>query len=274
MDFFNKISSEVRTKFPEYTDKASKTFTLYKQAKRFGANAHITELPQDYLVLEQRFLALQKTHRQLVRLTKGFVSSANGLNMEQIQTQAISYTKQAGQQINRFIGTNAGSDPNSQNANAAQEDNKPKTYYHAVSRECLESSEKVDLEQPLGAGMFKFGCLEEKVGNAELVQDLRKQVYDARIMLDAAKTSHKNAKPERQAALAQDVEKAEDHYVTIVEKTMTQMRELLESPELLRSLSSLVAAQIQFHQKALEHLQDLAPELDEIQATQEALYKN
>ncbi|KAJ1678327.1 BAR domain-containing protein, partial [Spiromyces aspiralis] len=71
-----------------------------------------------------------------------------------------------------------------------------------------------------------------------------------------------------------EVERAEDHYVTIVEKTMTLMRELLESPELLKGLSSLVAAQIRFHQKALEHLNDLAPELDEIQATQEALYKH
>ncbi|KAJ1679917.1 hypothetical protein EV182_001058, partial [Spiromyces aspiralis] len=96
MDLFNKFSAEVKAKLPEYTTKAGKTFTLYKQARcpgllaalcaadrsatpnrqqateKFGSGAHVTELPQDYLALEKRYLALLRAHQQLVRIAKSY----------------------------------------------------------------------------------------------------------------------------------------------------------------------------------------------------------
>lgn len=45
-------------------------------------------------------------------------------------------------------------------------------------------------------------------------------------------------------------------------------------PEPFRNLADLVAAQLQYFKEAQELLSDLAPELDEIQVTQESLYRN
>ena len=45
-------------------------------------------------------------------------------------------------------------------------------------------------------------------------------------------------------------------------------------PEPFRNLADLVQAQLQYFKEAQELLFDLAPELDEIQVTQESLYRN
>jgi len=44
-------------------------------------------------------------------------------------------------------------------------------------------------------------------------------------------------------------------------------------PEPLRSLAELVTAQLTFYKEAHEILAELAPEIDEMQVTQEALYR-
>ncbi|RKP11623.1 hypothetical protein BJ684DRAFT_12674, partial [Piptocephalis cylindrospora] len=60
----------------------------------------------------------------------------------------------------------------------------------------------------------------------------------------------------------------------LVEEAMTLMKVVMEDPEPLRNLADLVAAQLAFHEQAHNLLRDLAPEIDEIQVTQEALYRN
>ncbi|CAJ0920034.1 4141_t:CDS:2, partial [Entrophospora sp. SA101] len=45
-----------------------------------------------------------------------------------------------------------------------------------------------------------------------------------------------------------------------------------KTPEPLLNLSDLVNAQLAFHKEAYEILRELAPEIDDIHVTQEALY--
>ncbi|KAJ1652111.1 BAR domain-containing protein, partial [Coemansia sp. RSA 1694] len=87
-------------------------------------------------------------------------------------------------------------------------------------------------------------------------------------------TAFKGAKPTHVDAARRDVETAEDHFVTVVEEAMRLMRAIVESPAPLRHLSDFVAAQLAFHQEAAALLADLAPEIEEIQVTQEALYRH
>jgi hypothetical protein len=47
------------------------------------------------------------------------------------------------------------------------------------------------------------------------------------------------------------------------------MKQVLDTPEPLRNLAELVAAQLEFHKKAYEILSDLAPEIDQLQVEQE-----
>lgn len=45
--------------------------------------------------------------------------------------------------------------------------------------------------------------------------------------------------------------------------------QVLDTPEPLRNLAELVAAQLEFHKKAYEILSDLGPEIDQLQVEQE-----
>ena len=45
---------------------------------------------------------------------------------------------------------------------------------------------------------------------------------------------------------------------------------MLDTPEPLRNLADLIAAQLEFHKKAYEILSDLAPVIDQLQVEQEA----
>ena len=47
----------------------------------------------------------------------------------------------------------------------------------------------------------------------------------------------------------------------------------MDTPEPLRNLADLVAAQLEFHRKAYEILNELAPVIDGLQVEQEASYR-
>ena len=48
---------------------------------------------------------------------------------------------------------------------------------------------------------------------------------------------------------------------------------MLDTPEPLRNLADLVAAQLEFHKRAYEILNELAPVIDGLQVEQEAQYR-
>jgi hypothetical protein len=49
--------------------------------------------------------------------------------------------------------------------------------------------------------------------------------------------------------------------------------QVLDTPEPLRNLADLIAAQLEFHKKAYEILSELAPVVDGLQVEQEANYR-
>jgi hypothetical protein len=49
--------------------------------------------------------------------------------------------------------------------------------------------------------------------------------------------------------------------------------QVLDTPEPLRNLADLIAAQLEFHKKAYEILSELAPIVDNLQVEQEASYR-
>ena len=48
---------------------------------------------------------------------------------------------------------------------------------------------------------------------------------------------------------------------------------MLDTPEPLRNLADLIAAQLEYHKKAYEILSELAPTIDQLQVDQEANYR-
>jgi len=54
---------------------------------------------------------------------------------------------------------------------------------------------------------------------------------------------------------------------------LTNDQEVLDTPEPLRNLADLIAAQLEYHKKAYEILSELAPEIDQLQVEQESTYR-
>ncbi|KAF9168278.1 hypothetical protein DFQ27_005035 [Actinomortierella ambigua] len=195
-------------------------------------------------------------------------------------------------------GSTSSSTAGSSSAAAAAAAAPPKTLAHALSRASMSGAEQLGLEEPMGSALFKYATVQEKIGDFRLKQDAeisakfvgpfsttlntqigfamkaRKNVANARLSLDSAKAQYRTAKPERAEAHRVEVEQAEDLFVAALEEATTLMKAVLESPEPLRNLADMVAAQAQFYKEAYEILSEVAPEIDELQVTQEALYRN
>lgn len=173
-----------------------------------------------------------------------------------------------------------------------------KTLNHALSRAALGGSSALySPNEPLSQGLDKFAAAEAKIGDARLAQDAlissrfnsafsatlntslqsaskaRRHVHNARLSLDAAKNAAHNAKPERQVGARVELEQAEDDFVAATEEAVAVMKNLLDTPEPLRNLSDLVAAQLAYHKAAVEVLSRVAPEIEELQSEQEARYR-
>lgn len=167
-------------------------------------------------------------------------------------------------------------------------------------------------EDPLATALEKYALAMERVGDARLAQDsqiqsrflagwnttlntnltfaarARKNVENSRLTLDAVKArvkgttfklggGHARADRPDEAELSADaqeeIEKAEDEFVTQTEEAVGVMKNVLDTPEPLRNLAELVAAQMEYHKKAYEILSELAPVLETLQTEQEASYR-
>ncbi|KAJ2778908.1 BAR domain-containing protein [Coemansia interrupta] len=290
MDSFTKFTQSVSSNWTPFADKVGRSLTQYKQlaSEKLTSTATITPLPADYLALERRFLAIHQTHQTLSRLTqKTYLPPYTPYDMQRLGQQITTLTTKISQPSTSAIQAEEASKKEAQEAT---------TYEHLLGRAALDVSEDVGLEEPLGAGLFKFASIEEKVGDARVVlgravdrgfvqplEDMgkggvalamaaRKQVAAARLELDAAKSTMVSATKHVDEA-RQQVEQAEDRFVTAIEEATRLMEALVASPETLRHLAELVSAQLAFHRECAALLGDLAPELDEILTTQEALYR-
>ncbi|KAI8057010.1 hypothetical protein BDF22DRAFT_668916 [Syncephalis plumigaleata] len=255
--------------------------------ERLGNVEQLTELPQDYKDLERRVDAIRTAHLSMLRVTRCYA-------------QPTFREPQEFQETMRSVATRMQSLAMGPDVTATEEsiEDQPKNPHQAMARVCNQGSDQIGLEEPFGAALFKYATVSEKIGDSELkmckevtdkffqpfqvtlhgsiqnAMDARKRVQAARLRLDGCKTRYKAATPDREPQLRQEVEKAEDEFVTVVEEATSVMRAVIESPEPLRNLADLVAAQLAHFKDTYELLQDLAPEIDEMQVTQEALYRS
>ncbi|KAH0261339.1 hypothetical protein KCU91_g14075, partial [Aureobasidium melanogenum] len=121
--------------------------------------------------------------------------------------------------------------------------------------------------------------------NLQFAQRARKNVENARLNLDATKARVKginnpfNNKAQSHGeenyteAQRAEIEKAEDEFVNQTEEAVGVMKNVLDTPEPLKNLAELIAAQLEFHKRAYEILSELAPEVDQLQLDQEASYR-
>ncbi|ORE11450.1 hypothetical protein BCV72DRAFT_246960 [Rhizopus microsporus var. microsporus] len=279
LDGFAQLSS----RFNPFAQKLNKGIGQVRQyaQEKLGTAENITELPQEYKDLE--------------RITRTFNNPSYDYPV-QVQQSLINLSTTVTREIQQLTLTSA-----ADRAAAAQPPTtveEPKTLMHGLARVAAQGAQEVGVEEPLGTTLFKYATITQKVADARVKMDqtigekfnkpvqttlntaieqankARRNVQSIRLSLDACKAKYRSARPEKSEAARLEVEQAEDQFVAAVEESTNLMKAALDNPEFYRNLADLVAAQLQYFKEAQDLLSDLAPELDEIQVTQESLYRN
>jgi hypothetical protein len=174
------------------------------------------------------------------------------------------------------------------------------------SSHMLTAEQSGSSEDPLATALEKYAIASEKVGEARLAQDAqiqskflsgwsttlntniqfatraRKAVENSRLSLDATKANAKGGAftlPGQAPRAGGDedlseearakIEQAEDEFVGQTEEAVGVMKNVLDTPEPLRCVADLVAAQLEYHRRAYEILTELMPAVEQLQIEQE-----
>jgi hypothetical protein len=295
----------------QITPFASRTFQYTKE--QFGQAEDRTQLPPDYIDLEKRVDALKQAHQKMLTVTSQYQNEAYDYppnikesfqDLGRTVTEKVhllsSATSPAEAQAALVAPPSAKPQPKTFSHALARAS--------LASSQLLHQHHTGAGEDPLATALEKVALAEERVGEARLAQDAqiqsrylagwnttlntnlqfatraRKNVENSRLSLDAVKAHAKGTtfkigaaeqgqEPELSPEAQEEIEKAEDEFVTQTEEAVGVMKNVLDTPEPLRNLSELIAAQMEYHKKAYEILSELAPVIDGLQTEQEAAYR-
>ncbi|KAF7715977.1 BAR domain-containing protein [Penicillium ucsense] len=298
----DRVQAFGKTFSASFTPFAQRTQQLIKE--QLGQVEDKTQLPDEYIELEKRVDALKLVHQKLLQVTSQYSNEAYDYPPN-IRESFNDLGRTINEKVNLLA--QASSPAEAQAALTAPPSAKPqpKTFNHAIARASLAGSQTLSQnshgDDPLATALEKYALAEERVGEARLAQDAqiqsrflagwnttlntnlmfaakaRKNVENARLTLDSIKASKKAAAHGDLDNLSEDarqeIEQAEDEFVAQTEEAVSVMKNVLDTPEPLRNLADLIAAQLEFHKKAYEILSELAPTVDALQVEQEASYR-
>jgi len=252
--------------------------------------------------LEKRVEALKAVHTKLLAVTSQYTHEAYDYPPN-IRESFTDLSRTVSEKVKLLSSASSAAEAQAAFTAPPSAKPQPKTFNHAIARaslagsQMLVQSEDAGTGDPLAQALEKYAIAEEKVGEARLEQDgkiqqrflsgwsttlntnlqfaarARRGVESARLNLDATKSKIRAKVGDNEAnmndAQRAELEKAEDDFVNQTEEAAGVMRNVLDTPEPLRNLAELIAAQLEFHKRSQEILTDLAPEIDSLQVEQE-----
>ncbi|KAI9326438.1 BAR domain-containing family protein [Zopfochytrium polystomum] len=260
-----------------------------------GSVTDVTELPAKYKELEEKVDKIKALHESFLRVSRNY--TLPHYDYEPLLSEsAYDFATTVSDRVSTLVSSASGT-PATRDASQPK-DEIPRSLAHAFAKAATANADAVGSEEPLGVALKKFAATEERVGAARLRLDAeatakfhqpfsttlnqlilhamkaRRNVQAVRLNYDAARAKLKAARPEREEAARQEMEATEDEFVAVVDDAMGKMTAVVESPEPLKNLADLVAAQLKYFKEAHEALAELSPEIDELQVTNEALLRH
>ncbi|KIW55525.1 hypothetical protein PV05_04260 [Exophiala xenobiotica] len=305
--FGKNISSAFNTTVSPFVQRSQQQLK-----EQFGSVEDKTQLPADYVELEKRVDALKQVHQKLLAVTNQYQNEAYDYPPN-IRESFTDLGRSISEKVTLLSHASSPAEAQAAFTAPPSAKPQPKTFNHAIARASLASSQLLQQtntsggEDPLAAALERYALAEEKVGEARLAQDhaiqsrflagwnttlntniqfatkARRAVENSRLILDSTKTAKKSQvmgrgmNPDDETALSEEaraeIEAKEDDFVSQVEEAQGVMKNVLDTPEPLRNLADLIAAQLEYHKKAYEILSELAPEIDQLQVEQESNYR-
>ncbi|KIW48473.1 uncharacterized protein PV06_01054 [Exophiala oligosperma] len=305
--FGKNISSAFNTTVSPFVQRSQQQLK-----EQFGSAEEKTQLPADYTELEKRVDALKQVHQKLLTVTNQYQNEAYDYPPN-IRESFTDLGRSISEKVTLLSHASSTAEAQAAFTAPPSAKPQPKTFNHAIARASLASSQLLQQtnqsgsEDPLAQALEKYALAEEKVGEARLAQDhaiqsrflagwnttlntniqfatkARRAVENSRLLLDSTKASKKSQvmgrgmNPDDETALSEEaraeIEAKEDDFVSQVEEAQGVMKNVLDTPEPLRNLADLIAAQLEYHKRAYEILSELAPEIDQLQVEQESSYR-
>ncbi|KAK6828576.1 BAR domain-containing family protein [Apiospora arundinis] len=310
MDNFKAFGSSLSSIGSQITPFASRTFQYTKE--QLGQAEDKTQLPPDYIDLEKRVDALKAVHQKMLAVTSQYSHEAYDYPPN-IKETFSDLGRTVSEKVQLLSTASTPAEAQAALTAPPTAKPQPKTFNHALARASLTSSQLLHQQHTgAGEDPLATALENERVGESRLAQDAqiqsrylagwnttlntnlmfatraRKNVEKARLTLDSVKSRVKGnawkiggaAAPredqqheELSAEAQEEIEKAEDEFVTQTEEAVSVMKNVLDTPEPLRNLAELIAAQVEYHKKAYEILNELAPVIEGLQVEQEAAYR-
>ncbi|KEF59733.1 uncharacterized protein A1O9_04579 [Exophiala aquamarina CBS 119918] len=312
MDKFSAFGKNISSAFNSTVSPFAQRSSQYLK-EQLGQADDKTALPADYIELEKKVDALKLVHQKLLAVTNQYTNEAYDYppNIRESFTDLGRSISEKVTLLSRASNTSeaqaAFTAPPSAKPQPKTFNHAIARASLASSQLIQQHSTSQTGEDPLASALEKYALAEEKVGEARLAQDhaiqarflagwnttlntniqfatkARTAVENSRLLLDSTKASKKSQvmgrgmNPDDETALSEEaraeIEAKEDDFVSQVEEAQGVMKNVLDTPEPLRNLADLIAAQLEFHKRSYEILSELAPEIDQLQVEQESNYR-
>ncbi|GMM37573.1 Gvp36 protein [Saccharomycopsis crataegensis] len=282
-----------------FQDLGNQSFSFAKKTQRMveerlGKATDVSQLPQEYIDLEQRVDSLKVVYQKLLDITNTY------------ENESYDYPANMKESVNEFSKTFVSKVQDLSRATSASDaqavllsggkQQPPKTLNHALGRAALSASQELkstsDLNSAtpssssLSEALSKYATAELKIGEARLTQDnlirarfnlpmskalktslskatkARQTVEEKRLNYDAARAAIKTARPDQVAKLRSELDHLEDEFANATEEAVSIMKNVVDDSKPLAELSELIEAQLSYHKSAAELLGDLLPEIN------------
>ncbi|CCX04316.1 BAR domain-containing family protein [Pyronema domesticum] len=306
MSKFQNFGKSISSSFSPF---AARTGQFMRE--QLGQAEDKTQLSPEYLELEKRVDALRQVHQQLLAVTAQYANQSYDYPPNYRESIVV-LSSTISERVQLLASANSA-------AEAQQALTKPgtkpasKTFPHAIGRAAWSSARILQQNDPLAIALDKYALACEHVGDARIQQDnqivsrfndpfndtlkkinsarnARRDVENARLTLDAAKSKAKNGglgfppipMAGRKDNLGEEhlteqqqleIETAEDTFFGHTQEAIRVMEKVLDTPEPLRNLAELIQAQLEFHKQAFDIYSKLAGEINSLQDAQESGYR-
>lgn len=306
-DSLSKKFEELSTTVSQKTQEISRDLPSIAQStqrivqEKLGQVTDISQLPQEYLELENKIDNIKLITEQFLQITTIY------------ENESYDYPKYIKDSMNNFSETVINKVSELSHVTSAQEvqnvlvtpqpTKEPMTLNFALSKMALNSIELINannnnnntastngngrtLDDKLIQDLLQFSNLQTQIGQARLEQDriinnkinkklkdnlnnnlqkamqVRKDVYNKRLQYDIARTNLLNAKPEKEASLRVQMESLEDQFAQVTENATIVMQEVIKETELLLNVKQFAEAQLQYFEKSASFLRQFVDTYD------------
>lgn len=275
----------------EFTPIATRTARQLQE--KLGATDDISQLPQEYVELEKKIDALKAVYTSLLNVTSTYESE--GYDYPSRLNESLNeFSKSVTSKVEKLAAARSTGEAQSILVAPVAPAGPPKTLNHAIATAANLSALKLqqaatdDSLDLVAQGLTQLGHTEAKLGDARLQQDAlvrnnvndvfrrslkkdlvradqaRKIVENKRLSYDAARSSLKHAKPEKEASLRVTLETLEDEFAAATEDAVSILKNVLDNTSILNELVELVTAQLAYHKASEELLSQLLPNLQSL----------